>query len=96
MSPTNLLTNQENNGKVLRMIDPKTVESVTDTLLRAMYEPNPFYFYINQETIEAKMNTAGCLCVTKVKGAYTMKFKLDKITRLAVKHCAKRAIEVLS
>ncbi len=95
MNPINLLTNKEKYDSVGKMIDPTQITNVTDTLLRAMYEPNPFYFYINQNTIEAKINTSGCLCVTKVKGAHQMKFKLDKITRLAVTHCAKRIIEVL-
>lgn len=96
MSPTNLLTPKEKDDTDSKMIDPKMVETVTNTLLRAMQEGSPFYFYINQNTMEAKMGPGEVLIVTRVKGAHTMKFKIDKVTRVAVTHCAQRVIEVLS
>ncbi len=95
MSPTNLLTKDYYSG-IVKAMDPKMVDSVTNTLLRAIQENSPFYFYLNQQTVEAKMAPGGVLTVTRVKGAHTIKFLMEKINRNVVQHCAKRAIEVLS
>jgi len=96
MQPRNLLTKTNVRSIVRGTMDPKMIESVTNTLLRAMTEDNPFYFYVNNETVEAKINFMGHLCVTRVKGAVTLKFKVEQVSRNSAEHCAKRVIEVLS
>ncbi len=95
MMPKNLLTKKDFYTNVGSTMDSKIVETVSQTLQRAMHEDCPFYFYINQNTIEAKVNTLGFLCVTRVKGAHTIKFKLENVNSKSFEYCAKRVIEVL-
>lgn len=96
MNPRNLLTTEKFKTNVSRDMDPKIIDTVTNTILRAMSEGNPFYFYINEHTIEAKINPFGVLCVSRVSGGHTIKFKIQRIGRLSAEHCAKRVIEVLA
>lgn len=98
--PKNLLTKAKDHGSINQsMIDPKQINSITQTLSRVLQENHTFYFYIGNKTIEAKVDYWGILHITsaldEVVGAKILKFKLDKINRASIEYCAKRAIEVL-